>query len=155
MKILISAILITLNTLTFAHEGHHIPGSIPPSPNGGKLAEAKHVHNKHKHNHNHSHAKKAEIFFEGLIKDKALSIYPLELDPDTSKVFLQKSLTDFKKTEFVVFDARKKKQVDLKFERKGGNWVADMSGLKGRRYIVEIRTMFNGAKFKAKLQVEK
>lgn len=153
MRILLLA-LILISGEVFAHGDHSAPGAIPPSPNGGVLSEAKHVH-KDSHHHDHKEAKEREIFFEAKLKNKVLTVYPLELDHKTGNVFKALKVGDFSDVKMNVKDPRNKSSVNYKLETKGNNWVLSLEKSRARRLIVELVGNFQGAKYKANIQVEK
>lgn len=153
MKLLL-VVLLVLNVEVFAHGDHSAPGAIPPSPNGGVLSEAKHDH-KGSHGHDHHDANDKEIFFEAKLKNKAVSIYPLELDHKTGNVFKALKTNEFKKMKIKVEDPRKKKSVNYVLSSDESKWSLSLKGSRARRLIVHLSTVFNGAKYKSKIQVER
>lgn len=76
----------TLSAL--GHEGHGIPGALPPAPHGGVVQEAKHGEEEHGEEvHAEGEAEEPELFFEAVYKDKELKIYPLVLPSGTNPMF--------------------------------------------------------------------
>lgn len=89
-RILLWFVFSTLSA--FGHEGHGIPGALPPAPHGGVVQEAKHEEEEHGHEHEeapHSEgdAEEPELFFEAVYKDKELKIYPLVLPSGANPMF--------------------------------------------------------------------
>ncbi len=93
-KMLLKLITIFITTFfsidTMAHEGHGIPGALPPAPHGGVVQEVEHLEKHHsaEDGHDHSkekHAEEVELFFEAVYKNKEIIVYPLTfLKNDTS-----------------------------------------------------------------------
>jgi hypothetical protein len=138
----------------FAHEGHGNPGALPPAPNGGIAVEAVHQHGG-SHNHDHSKAVEREFFVEGVYKNGSLKLFPLLLDPKGHKHFINLSTSKFEKVRFEVFDARKKVKLTLDKKSLKESWSFDVSKSRTRRFMVHFTGIFNGAKYKAKVQVER
>ena len=153
MRVLLLA-MILISGEVLAHGDHSAPGAIPPSPNGGVLSEAKHVH-KDSHHHDHKEAKEREIFFEAKLKSKVLTIYPLELDHKTGNAFKALKVGEFSGIKMKVKDPRKKSSVNFKLEPKDKYWELSLEKSRARRLIVELGGSFKGAKYKANIQVEK
>lgn len=154
MKSVIVLFSVVLCLKAFSHGDHSAPGAIPPSPNGGVLGEAKHDHHD-SHDHNHKKAEEREVFYEVKYKGKLISIYPLELDPKTNNSFLPMKIKEFSKVKIEVKDPRKKKTVSKTFRTEEGRWTIDASKIRGRRLIIVLSGTYKGAKYKAKVQVEK
>lgn len=153
MKIIfILTILMSLNS--YSHEGHGVPGSIPPAPNGGVLEEADHMHHG-SHNHDHKEASDREIFFEGLYKKGKLLVFPLQLDPKGHKHFISLKSEDFKDVKIEVVDARKKDKIKAELKTGSLDWSIDVSKVRARRFILHVSGIYKGAKYHAKVQVEK
>jgi hypothetical protein len=153
MKLLIVAMLICSGQV-FAHGDHSAPGAIPPSPNGGVLSEAKHEH-KGSHHHDHKKAEEREIFFEAKLKNKLLTVYPLELDHKTGNVFKALKVGDFSKVKMSIKDPRKKSDVKFELKAKSDHWQLKLGNNRVRRVIVEVSGIFKEAKYKANVQVER
>lgn len=145
---------LLISVKLYAHGDHHIPGAIPPSPNGGVLEEAKHHHG-HSHKHDHGEAEEREIFYEAKYSNKEILIFPLQLDPKTNKSFIALDTKSFSKLKIEVKDARKNKVVAKDFERMVKNWKIDASKIRGRRLIISVSGNYKGANYKANVQVER
>ncbi len=152
MKNLVLLVLFSINC--FTHGDHSVPGAIPPSPNGGILGEAKHDHGK-SHEHDHKEASEREVFFEGIYKNKNLTIHFLELDPKTTKFFLVNDFNDLKDLKISIQDARKKKKISKKHKLVDKKIIIDMNGQRARRLLVNISGKYKGAKYSAELQLER
>lgn len=153
MKLLLTlSLLFSLKVM--AHGDHSAPGAIPPSPNGGALSEAKHVHSG-SHKHGHKEALEREIFFEAKLVKGTLSIFPLELDHKKGARFKSLEIKSFSELSFVVLDARKKKEIKSKVEKKTKAWNLKLEKTRARRFKVNIAAIFDGAKYSAVIQVEK
>lgn len=151
-KLLILISLITFNS--YAHEGHDVPGALPPAPNGGVIKEAHHAH-KGSGKHDHKKASEKEFFFEAIIKNKLLKIYPYVLNPKHFNTFDKQNISDFSGVTIKLYDPRKKKNYTPKVEVKNDSWELDVSKIKARRLIVNIKAINNKAVYKVKIQVEK
>lgn len=151
---LLSVFLLLLSFNLFAHEGHDKPGAIPPAPHGGVLAEASHSHNGSK-NHDHMVASEKEIFFEGILKNGKLQIFPLQLDTKNGAVFIPVGKTEITDMVIIVKDPRKNLIVSKEYSEAKSGWIVDLSEKRGRRFIANITFLLNGAKYKATLQIER
>ncbi len=152
MKKITILLLLTLNI--YAHEGHDNPGAVPPAPNGGVLEEAMHIHHG-SHNHSHKEANEREIFYEGVYRNNKISIFPLQLDPNKYKHFISLNNKEFKEVKIDIVDARKKEKLDLKFSVSDKAWIIDVSKVRARRFLLDVSGVFKGAKYQAKVQVER
>ena len=150
MKLFFSVLLISFSII--AHEGHEIPGTIPPAPHGGQLGEARHYHDEKKHNH--KNAKEREVFFEVVKTKKTLKIYPNELLTKKHVKFIDMPIKSFSDTSIRLEDARKLTKFRPEFDVQKDHWVVKLDGIKARRLFVGIRTYFKGSKYKAKIQLE-
>ena len=147
-------IVLIFSTFTFAHEGHDVPGAIPPAPHGGVISEAKHMHHG-SHDHDHHEASKREIFFEGRFNNNQIEIYALELDSKTHKTFITLDNKKFSKFNVKVIDARKKKTLDTDVKLVKKHWTVKITNNRVRRFFVDIHGLYDGAKYKARIQVER
>lgn len=152
MKILVFLTLFSINC--FPHGDHSIPGAIPPAPHGGILGEAKHDHGI-SHMHDHKKASEREIFFEGIYKNKSLTVHFLELDPKTTKFFFIHDFTDLKDLKISIQDARKKKKISKDHKLLDKKVIIDMNGQRARRLFVKISGKYKGAKYSSEFQVER
>jgi hypothetical protein len=153
MKFTIIILSLIISSKILAHGDHSEPGAIPPAPHGGTVEEAKHAHDKHKHDH--KEASKKEIFFEGVFKAKTIKIYPLVLDPNGHKAFLEQDTSNFSKVSVVLKDPRKNKEYQAKLISKKKFWEISLSDIRGRRFILKITAYFEGAKYVTDVQVER
>jgi hypothetical protein len=163
-------ILITLlvSFNVYSHGDHSIPGAIPVAPHGGVVAEASHKHKESAHTHKHSKGsdgdkahkheekqKEKEIFFESKMRGSKIYLYALELDPIKSMSFITREISEFKNMRVTLLDPRKKKTYAVKAVAAGDHWELSLSGIRGRRFIVNVITLFENEQYKAKVQVEK
>lgn len=82
-KVVLFVLALGLASRGFGHEGHGIPGALPPAPHGGVVQEAKEkAHKEGEHEEG-----EAELFFEAVYKDKELRLYPLELPRGNNPMF--------------------------------------------------------------------
>ncbi len=135
-----------------AHEGHGIPGALPPSPHGGVVQEAEHTG---ADLHRGDVKEETELFIEVVYKNKELAVYPLTLDPKKPNAFLKLSPTkDLSKVGLKAEFPRQKKTETLvpkvddeairaSFDSKGAN-----------RFIVHLSTEFKKEGKIAKVQIE-
>lgn len=153
MKLLMTLLLL-ISFNSFSHEGHDEPGAIPPAPHGGIIKEAKHLHHG-SHSHDHEKAEEKEIFFEGVYQDNRINVFALELDPKGHKHFLVLNNEDFKNFKVEVIDARKKILLKTSLKQNEKGWSIDISSMRARRFLLNISGVFKGAKYTAKIQVER
>lgn len=152
MKKLLVFTMICLGRLGLAHEGHGIPGALPPAPHGGVVQEAGHVgEDKHAHG-----KEETELFFEVVYKDKELSIYPLALMPDKTNAFVPVGAkTALSKIDLKAELPRAKKVEKLtpKIEDEAIKAAFDSKGV--NRFIVHVGAEFEKEMKLAKVQIEK
>jgi len=152
MKILILISMLSINC--FGHGDHSIPGVIPPAPNGGTLGEASHKHSG-SHKHDHKEASEKEIFFEGIYKNNSLEISFLELEPKESKHFLVHDFGEMSELKLIIKDPRKGKVINRESKVENNKLQVDLKGIRARRLVFELSGVFKGAKYSAKVQVER
>jgi hypothetical protein len=164
----------------FAHEGHDMPGALPPPPHGGRVAQAAEIeaddhkgeedHKGEAHDHEgeakedhkgegkaaHAHGPdEAELFIEAKLSGDELSIYALELK-EGSKTF--KSISP--SAELTI------KEVEVEFPRSkraeaptaqvnGDHWATKVQMNKDRRFIAHVKMIQKGEEKLAKIQIEK
>ncbi len=167
----------------YAHEGHGIPGALPPGPHGGVVAESEtgggHGHDHgdakdhgHDHggdrNHMHDHGSDAkgkphahqpaagekEYFFEAVYKDGKVTIYPLTLGAGAT-AFVSVPGTSFKNVILKAEVPRKKSAEVLKTTVTSEGIEAKFDSKKANRFILHLSAELEGSKRIAKLQIEK
>lgn len=127
-----------------AHEGHEIPGALPPAPNGGVLEEAKQK--------GALHPSGARLFFEATHKEGKLKIYPLLLTKDAFTPLAPKEMKD---VQVKVELPRKKTSEVLKVSAAGEIFEAPYDSKGVNRFIVHVSAVHDKALKTAKLQIEK
>lgn len=146
----IGCLCFTFSLGVFAHEGHGVPGALPPAPHGGILKEADHVTG-------HMHApnkEEVELFFEAVYKDKKLSVFALALEPSNTSTFKTLSAkTDLSGVTMKIENPRTKKtevvkpvigeSIDLPYDAKGTN-----------RFLIHLEVEHAKEKKKGKIQIE-
>lgn len=185
IKFIFGIIITMFYILTFAHEGHDMPGSLPPPPHGGRVGEAAHPE-KHDHEHddedsdehkNHEGEQKddkhsdgehkkdqekeapheeAELFIEAKLDGTLLKIYPLSLEPKNNKVF--KLLQPSSKLEIIELKIempRSKQSKVLKAKAENGLWTAEIGFVKDKRILVFTTLSQDNEKKTAKIQIER
>lgn len=140
----------TLNV--WAHEGHGIPGALPPAPHGGVIQEAEHTA---QDVHGGDAKEETELFIEVVYKDKQLSVYPLTLDPKKPNAFLKlspaKALS--KVTMKAEFPRQKKTETLItKIDEEAIRAIFDAKGT--NRFIVHLASEFQKEAKIAKVQIE-
>lgn len=161
MKMAIALSLMLLGRQTFCHEGHGIPGALPPAPHGGIVQEAGDVggedHHDHEHEGEHEEKKEeTELFFEVTYKDKELSIYPLALRPEKPNAFAILPIKGtFSKVALKAEFPRAKKFETL-VATVGDNTIkAPFDSKNANRFIVHIGVEFENEMKLAKVQIER
>ena len=135
------ALLLLLTTSTlFAHEGHGVPGSVPPAPHGGKLKEAT--------------GGGKELFFEAVYNDGQLSLYPLHITNDNSfaAVSPKGQLTNVS-VSVELPRSKKVQKLETKNDEEAIQAGFDVKG--ASRFIVLVSAKYAGTVKKAKIQIEK
>ena len=151
----VASITFVLSLITslplFAHDGHAIPGSLPPAPHGGNVQEASHKEK----GHAHEGADEVELFFEAVYKDKILKVFALGLPAKDPSSFTSLSpKTELTNIQIKVENPRTKKMetinpqvgddaVTAKFDMKGAN-----------RFIVHVSADHKKETKAAKIQLE-
>lgn len=152
MKRLMAILLGALYGLYgLAHEGHGIPGALPPAPHGGVVQEAEHKEtNLHK-----GKEEEAELFFEAVYKGKDLKVYPLALLPGNANSFVVLSpIKDLTKIAVQVEFPRTKKTEVMKVNVNGESIQTTFDAKGANRFMVHV-TAEHGKELKAaKLQIE-
>lgn len=141
--------VLAVGPVALAHEGHGVPGALPPPPNGGVVEEAKHTV-AHAHD-----GKEAELFFEATYKDKTLKVYPLLLKPDNTSVYSPLSPKEMEKVEVKIELPRKKATETLKVSVGQAAIEAPFDSKGANRFIVHVSALHNKEVKTAKLQIEK
>ncbi len=146
--------LLTMQTAlpVYAHEGHGIPGALPPAPHGGMVQEAQHagedVHEEGK--------EETELFFEVVYKNKEISIYPLSLPANKPTLFVPVSVKGtLSKVELKAEFPRAKKIEKLSPLIEEGVIKAGFDSKGANRFIVHIAAEYEKEVKLAKVQIEK
>ncbi len=163
---LLLPILVSLSNQSFAHEGHSIPGALPPAPHGGNVQEAAHLEKEGEHDHEHeegekenhtkeNHADEIELFIEAVYANKKITIYPLAILPSDPKSFVnlspQKDLAKIK-VKIEIPRTRSISEVIHKVEPDG--ITLDFDAKKLNRFIVHVAVEHQKEEKLAKVQIE-
>lgn len=152
MKTLLVLALVSLGRIGLAHEGHGIPGALPPAPHGGVIQEAGHVgEDKHAHG-----KEETELFFEVVYKDKEISVYPLGLLPEKTNAFVPlsaKSVLSKIDLKAEVPRTKKIESLTAKVDNEAIKAVFDSKG--ANRFILHVGAEFEKEMKLAKVQIEK
>lgn len=139
-----------LSIKTMAHEGHGIPGALPPAPHGGVVQETE-----HKSENKHSAAEEVELFFEAVYKDKELNIYPLTLAAGNTTTFTALSPTkDISNVVLKIEFPRTKKMELLKTTVTGNSIRAPFDAKNLNRFIIHVSATQKNELKATKLQIE-
>lgn len=149
IKQMVLGLSIMVGAWAYGHEGHDIPGSLPPAPHGGKVAEVEHEVE--------PTAKDAQDYYlEAKLEGNQIKIYPLVLDNKNKKIFKAVSpSTDLQMTELKLEMPRAKQAKSLVIKTEGTYWVADVGEIKERRILVHSSISDKNLKATAKIQIER
>lgn len=135
-----------------AHEGHGIPGALPPAPHGGVVQEAEHTG---QDLHGGDAKEETELFIEVVYKNKQISVYPLTLNPKKPNTFLKLSPTkDLSKVGLKAEFPRQKKIETLVHKVEEDAIRAPFDSKGANRFIVHLATEFHKEGKIAKVQIE-
>lgn len=164
MKTFVAFTFFILVRIGLAHEGHGIPGALPPAPHGGivqEVADAEEPHHDHEHGdeeHDHSHAEgkeETELFVEVTYKDKEISIYPLVLNPQKRNAFSQLPVKSLSKLHMKAEFPRAKKFEPLAPKVTDEAIKAAFDSKNANRFIVHVGMEFEKEMKLAKVQIER
>lgn len=178
---LTSILLILASTCVFSHEGHDMPGAMPPAPHGGEVKAAEHeeagehardegekgheekghkdgekeepkdAHNEKGNKHSEE---EAEVFFEVVYAKKSIKIYPLTLNPKNPKIFASLPVTAFKDVTLNVELPRQKKTEAVKVNVTESYFEATFDPKTAFRFFAKISATHEGEVKKTSIQVE-
>lgn len=135
-----------------AHEGHGIPGALPPAPHGGVVQEAEHTG---ADLHGGDAKEETELFIEVVYKNKQLAVYPLTLDPKKPNSFLKLSPTKDLSKVTLKAEFPRKKQTEVLVPKVEEDAIRASFDSKGaNRFIVHLSTEFHKESKVAKVQIE-
>lgn len=165
-------VALLFTALSFAHEGHDMPGAMPPAPHGGEVKAAEEPEGEHHHDEKkegkeehhddekgeakggHDHAEEKEVFFEVVYSNKLVKVYPLTLDPKNPKIFSSLPAQAFSNVEMRIELPREKKIETVKVNTKESYFEAAFDSKAAFRFFAHISGKFEGEEKKAKIQVE-
>ncbi len=143
---------LTTGVNSHAHEGHGIPGALPPAPHGGVVQEAGHSG---QNLHGGNAKEETELFIEVVYKEKQLAVYPLTLDPKKPNAFIKLSPTkDLSKITLKAEFPRQKKTKILTPKIEDDAIRASFDSKGTNRFIVHLATEFQKEAKVAKVQIE-
>jgi len=143
----LGALCLSLTPLS-AHEGHDVPGALPPAPHGGVVKEAEH---KVAHAHDKN---EAEVFLEVKFGEGKLEIFPLLLEPTNTATFKNMTTAEFAVSEVKVEYPRTKKTETIKVNAEGNGFSTTFAPKSPGRFFVLVSGTHNKEVKTAKLQVE-
>lgn len=175
MKTIIALSLFSLGQIGICHEGHGIPGALPPAPHGGVVQEAvdveEHAHDEHGHKDEHeqdghgSNEKKhahvegkeeTELFFEVTYKDKEIAVYPLALQSEKKNTFTLLPVKGvLSKIELKAEFPRAKKFEPLSPKIADDSIKVAFDSKNANRFIVHVKVEFEKEMKLAKVQIER
>lgn len=150
-KCLFPVVMVAMSltpSLLKAHEGHDVPGALPPAPHGGVIGEAEHK-TAHAHDKN-----EAEVFLEVKAAGGKLEIYPLLLEASNTATFKTMAATDFKVDSVKVDYPRTKKSEAVKVTPEANGFTTAFAPKSPGRFLVTVTGTHNNEVKVAKLQVE-
>ncbi len=134
-----------------AHEGHGIPGALPPAPHGGVVQEAE-----HKENASHDEKGEVELFFEAVFKGKEITVYPLTFPKDSTASFVGlPAKKDLSGVTLKVELPRAKKMESLTTTVTEDAIKASFDSKNANRFIVHVFAKHANEEKVAKIQIEK
>lgn len=152
--------LFLIGRIGWAHEGHAIPGALPPAPHGGMVQEAAHAEEGHDHEHEgegkeEHHEEKpgeVEVFYEAVFKNNEVRVYPLILGTAT---FAKMPVEKLSQISLSVDFPRQKRHESLSAAVKEGAIVAKLDPRSAYRFIVNVSAVHDGEPKAAKIQIER
>jgi hypothetical protein len=169
-EILVLVFTLALPIRVFAHEGHGIPGALPPAPHGGVVQEAKHdeeehgrenAHDDHDHeegeksNEAHAHEEEPELFFEAVYKNKELRIFPLILPEGNNPMFKALSPSkEFASVSMRIEFPRAKTSQEVKAIIEADAIRAPFDAKKVNRFIIHLNVKQKNEEKRASIQLE-
>jgi hypothetical protein len=133
-----------------AHEGHGIPGALPPALHGGIVQEAE-----HQSKDVHSGKEEVELFFEAVYKNKEITVYPLTFPKDSTATFqLLSAKKDLSGVTLKVELPRAKKTELLKATVTEDGIKAPFDSKGANRFIVHVAAKHMQEEKAAKIQIE-
>lgn len=132
------------------HEGHNVPGALPPAPHGGVIAEAASVGG----HPPAANKDQTELFFEAVYKDKKLSVFALTLEPKNTAAFRTLSVkSDLSAVTMRIENPRSKKTVAVK-PTLGDSLELPYDAVGMHRFLIHLEFVHGKEKMKAKIQIE-
>ncbi len=144
--------LTLLSIRAGAHEGHGIPGALPPAPHGGVVQETQH---QEADIHAGKEEEEVELFFEAVYKNKEIIVYPLTFPKDSTASFV--NLPAKKELSAVTLKVelpRAKKIETLKASVTDETIKASFDAKKANRFIIHVNAKHRGEEKAAKIQIE-
>lgn len=149
-KLILLLALTVIPVRMFAHEGHGIPGALPPAPHGGVVQEAE-----HKGEDVHSGKEEVELFFEAVYKNKEITVYPLTFPKDSTASFIALPAKKLSAVTLKVELPRAKKVELLKASVTDDAIKAPFDAKNANRFIVHVIAKHANEEKMAKIQIEK
>lgn len=157
---------LLFTAFSLAHEGHDMPGAMPPAPHGGEVKAAEEPEGEHHHDGKeakdddhekgeaHEHGEEKEVFFEVVYANKLVKVYPLTLDPKNPKIFSSLPTKSFSAVEMKIELPREKKTESVKVTVQESHFEIAFDPKKAFRFFTLVSGKFEGEEKKAKIQVE-
>jgi hypothetical protein len=163
---LLFTLAIFTSSGSYAHEGHSIPGALPPAPHGGNVQEAAHLEEEHHEASGHEHSEgeeekhsegkeEVELFIEAVYANKKITIYPLAILPNDPKSFVELSpKKDLSNIKVKIEIPRTKAVIDLIPKVEPESMSVDFDAKKLNRFIVHVLVEHQKEEKLAKVQIE-
>lgn len=144
-------LVAVFSLVSHAHEGHDMPGALPPAPHGGVVKEAGHTGVVQHHG-----KEETELFFEVVYKGNELSVYPLALPVGKTNIFVPVSPKNaLTKIELKVEFPRTKKRETLSAKVDTDAIRASFDSKGANRFILHVAAEYEKEQKLAKVQIER
>jgi len=138
------------------HEGHEIPGALPPPPHGGRVEEVADVvpHRAAAGKIESGDHEEPELYFEALYRDKKIHLYPLARTAKEPSRFRELATSSLEGVRAKIEFPRAKRFETVKLTPVPGGYEAAFDAKKARRFIVHVDFQHETEAKTVKIQIE-